>query len=284
MAQDLTTILGELALLRAQNEELHTRLAATERQTPIPMPLPSKVKIEKPKVYLGDRDALKIDNWVYSVREYIEAYGLSGQEALRVAVSFTEGLAKLFWRNEAVKFANSRTTISVDLFLQCVSNQFYPNDYVQKLRNRLSKLKQTKSAENYAKDFEGILMQIPSDKWHDEDMKDQFIRGLKTEVKKLVLINDPESLADAVKIANRVDTIVFNASTEPRRQGSSYGGRESDRMEVDHLRFRKNVAKRDRICYNCKQNGHFSRDCPEPPTQETLAAQAKKSGKGQQQQ
>ena len=278
--EEYTRIINELNILRAQNEELHARLAARERTVPTVAPTPFRIKIEKPKLYTGERDALKIENWMYSVREYVGAYGLTGHEALRVAVSFTDGHAKLFWRNKERDLLIQEKPLDLEIFLTLISSQFYPNDYVQQLRNRLERLKQVKSVAEYSRNFEGILLQIPRHMWHEDDMKDKFIRGLKPEVRKMVLINDPPTLSESIKMANRVDAIIFSTNTVTRYNHNGESKEKgNDSMDVDSVTMKDQKIK----CYNCNEFGHISRNCTKSPTEQTLAVR-ERSGKGPQQQ
>jgi hypothetical protein len=135
-------------------------------------------------------------------------------------------------------------------------------------------------------------VQIPS--VQDDELKDRFIRGLKTRTRMEVTMRDPETFEDAVKLADKFDSLFtpglagfgFKQQTPgkstvarmpipilPRPANPSPLGPVP--MEIDALR-RKNApltpAERARLmklggCFYCRKvAGHIAISCPDKPS------------------
>jgi hypothetical protein len=265
-------------------------------------------KLEKPVKFNGERDAVNIENWVYSVRQYVKALRLQGEDSVIMAVSFLDGLAKQYWRNYTEKLEKDKEAgasgdytllTNLDSMLELIRQRFFPSELAQDVRNQLEKLEQTTSAKVYSQKFEALLMQLPSSDYAEADMVDKFIRGLKYEVRKQVLLDGPVNLLAAIQAAERVDGILFQLKNGGRNQGNQGNQRRdfnprhrqlnrqprnADDMDIDAIEEnRRNQGRhrnRDRgpvYCYVCGQEGHVARNCPNrhrAPTASTASTTA----------
>ncbi len=210
--------------------------------------------IQKPFLYGGERNAVTIENWIYAVKQYVKAFGMSGEYAVVMAASYLDKSALQYWR---VKLAeNPAIGRNLDEFCELVKLKFYPTGFIHEIRDKLGELRQRTSVKEYAERFENLLLQLPLGEYHTNDMKDLFIRHLKPEVKKLVLVNDPTTLEDAMELAQRIDKIVFDTrSTHIVRK---HINKDHDAMEVDYVKKQKGLSVK---CFGCGKQGHFKRDC-----------------------
>jgi hypothetical protein len=125
-------------------------------------------------------------------------------------------------------------------------------------------------------------MQVPS--MQDEELLDRFIRGLKTRTRMEVVMREPGSFDEAVKLADRFDSLFspgFGFDRQPRanRIGTNPMSilsrpvnpvSEPTPMEINALRRRVpplTDAERDRLrkaggCFRCRQTGHIATNCP----------------------
>jgi hypothetical protein len=98
-------------------------------------------KFTKPKEYVGDRDAVQIENWIYSVTEYIAWNQLQGEDSIRVAATFLGGPALQYWIR--VRHSDDYPVIvanGIAAFCGLIRDQFYPPEHIDHVRKQLYKL------------------------------------------------------------------------------------------------------------------------------------------------
>jgi Ty3 transposon capsid-like protein len=96
--------------------------------------------------------------------------------------------------------------------------RFITNRIMSRLfRDGLKKLRQKRSVSKYANDFNKLILKLP-EMTEDEKMY-CFITGLQTEVKLQVELQRPSDLQTAKEIADRADTIIFQAKPFSRGRG-----------------------------------------------------------------
>jgi hypothetical protein len=229
---------GRLNIQMAQNENLNKRLLTLQSQ----LNCTYQKAIEKPFRFNGERDGVKIENWIFTIKQYAKAFNLTGVTAVDMAASYLDKIALQYWRTR------SSGITDIEEFFKVIRDRFYPTDYIYTIRDRLDELKQKTSVREYSEKFEALLLQLPVEEYHENDMRDLYIRHLKPEVRKLVLVANPDSLQGTIELAQRIDKIVYETKKSVPR---------SDAMQVDAV-TRTNSKIR---CYRCNQFGHFQRDC-----------------------
>lgn len=163
---------------------------------------------------------------------------------------------------------NSPVLSSFDLFIQEFNAAFGDFDRAIVAANEIRALTQgQKSASDYASKFR----QISSDlNWGEQALIDQFRRGLRNDVKDLMItLPYPSNLNEAVAYAVRCDNRLAERKLEksqnyqPIRQNHM-----PIPMEIDYLRYKKltqeekNRRKSSNLCLYCGEPGHVVKSCP----------------------
>ena len=97
--------------------------------------------------------------------------------------------------------------VTWDGFKQAITRQFGGFDLAERARDDLAKLRQTTSVMAYVQRFLEILLRIPSSQIVDSDMRHRFIAGLKPQTQLQVKIANPQTLRDAMNLADRIDRV-----------------------------------------------------------------------------
>ena len=121
---------------------------------------------------------------------------------------------------------------------------------------------------------------------------DKFICGLKPKTRTEVELHDPQTLTDAVRLADRYDTIVYQQShlASPPRSSPQEDTRGepmqldalqaavddmANPVQIDALRTKARTSKLGKLtdeerahlrsinaCFKCRKTGHMARECP----------------------
>ena len=181
--------------------------------------------------------------------------------------------------------------LSMATLAQGLSDQFEVESPETSARAKLKTLRQTGSAQSYAKTFQDIILDIPG--MAEADRVDKFVSGLKPSTQLKVLLEDPKSLQAAIKIAIFTDKVSWSLqchSGNPHigsRRGANNGParvnpfprpRDPDVMDVDSLEQRSRLTPEERQqlfregkCLYCRQAGHIKRNCPVRPQRREVA-------------
>ena len=101
-------------------------------------------------------------------------------------------------------------------------------------RDRLASLRQTKLVQSYTYAFQSTILEIED--ISELEKLDQFVRGLKERVRQEVEIRNPETIEEAMQIAERFDSITFQMRTLTFRvEKSTYNPNGTIPMEIDSI-------------------------------------------------
>ncbi|KAI8906848.1 hypothetical protein EDD86DRAFT_209916, partial [Gorgonomyces haynaldii] len=163
---DYQNLLAQVQMIAEQYQELHARLRTAEMRTGTPLPLltvqvPSeepRARLHRPVNYQRQRDPMAIDNWPFSVEDYIDSSCLIGEKAVAMGASFLADSALQFWRRyrrdlEAQQLAGDLADFSpltdFKAFDAVIRDYFFPTDYVLGIRDQLDRLRQYQSVQQF---------------------------------------------------------------------------------------------------------------------------------------
>jgi hypothetical protein len=238
------------------------------------------LKIGKPETFNGKRDASSVENWLFTLQQYLQISLASNPESwVSVASTYLRDAALVWWRtvcSDPVR--SSAVHASFDTFCLEVRKQFLPSNAVKSARDKLALLRQTKSAQEYVNAFQSLCLQIPG--ISSDEQLDRFCRGLKEKTRLEVELREPTTLADAIRIAVRHDTVVFKHAQSFRSFPSRSDFRAIPEVDsgpqpmeigaVTHQSGSRNKMSSDErsrlmnagACFYCKEKGHTALVCP----------------------
>ena len=175
----------------------------------------------------------------------------------------------------------SESLKNIDQFLKEFSENFGDLDRATVAANKLHNLRQgCQSASTYAAQFRLLSCDL---NWCDEVLIDLFRRGLRDEVKDLLLtLPFPKTLNEAISSAVKCDNRLLERRMEKSRQGWTTRNANTPvqqgpvPMEVDVAKERtkhmspltneeRERRRRENLCLYCGEVGHFLKNCPRRP-------------------
>ena len=213
---------------------------------------------------------------------YSTASGLSAVDPGRVsiAVSFFRGNAAYGGAHvERCHRTGIATTTNWAEFAIGLRRQFEPINAIRVARDKLARLRQDKSVQDYTARFRTIVLQVPD--MSEAELMDRFIRGLKPAAQRELELHPPATFDDAVILAERVDAVEWRvrSASSSSRPAPSYGyasqayhGTGATPMELGSMRHKPpplTPGQRRRLrdnngCFYCRElnANHVALNCP----------------------
>jgi hypothetical protein len=304
MQAALTQLTGMVSGLQGEVQRLQAQLGERE-QAPAPPPQPevhvsqgSKLKLPIPDKYDSSSQAGAVENFVFKNEQYFLGMGISADKQVYFASGLLSGAAATWWRFTCLATQDDESLYDWETFKDQLLARFQVVNSARHARDQLAGLVQNGSVRAYATKMQELALQIP-DISEEGELKDRFIRGLKRRTHEAVVMREPGTFDEAVKLADRYMTpygvpltcFPTNLADQlqvlgPRPTGSlslastnpmppRTIGAEPVPMEIDTLRRKPTpltATERSRLmqaggCFYCRQLGYRIADCPnKPPT------------------
>ena len=257
--------------------------------------VPSMVKPVRPSVYTGVKDYATLENWISSVDSYFCLTNARPPQIYYYLNTIFTGDAAIWYRYH---FKSSQaSTLEWSTVRAAMRGFFTPPNRDRRLRDQWASLHQTTSVVDYVARFLKLAMQIPN--LTEEDILDKFIRGLKQKTRMELELKEPKTIAEAMRLADRYDSIMFTKTVHLGQKTSKDSAIEyepgGEPMQLDALRVstkgksnsnspapkatkdsnatnapvlkKLTPEERDQLrnigaCFKCRKTGHMAKECP----------------------
>jgi hypothetical protein len=272
----LVVLQAELAALCQQVQDQQNLIDQNQQQiTAIPVapgaPIqnPHRVKYEKPHTYHG-KTTENLESWIFKMDEYCELTHIQADEQVRFAATYLKDQANLWWRSYKTSINWATNAPTWEQFTDVLKRQFVPVNTTISAYDRLQRLSQKTSVNQYNHEFRALMMELPQ---MDQTTRlDYYIKGLKSNIRPFVTMFQPTNLMEAETTAERVDAATYipghrtpgpSYTHKPRPTYRAPGGPAP--MELDAI-TKLTPAERDRLrheggCFRCRKKGHLAREC-----------------------
>ena len=177
-----------------------------------------QLKPKQPDTYDGKRDFQTIDNWIASVDSYFALTKAEPPEIYHYLNTVFTGNAATWYRFHHRNL--DPATVTWNSVKTALLAYFIPPNHTRRLRDEWAYTRQTTTVNEYYTRLAQLTMQLGD--ITEPIFLDKFIRGLKPKTKTEVELHDPQTLAEAVRLADRYDTIVYRQPHFVPRPQQSY--------------------------------------------------------------
>ena len=257
------------------------------------------LRLESPDTFSAKKHE-NVDRWLFQVEQYLRVSN-QASDPIRVAYAsaLLRGDAQKWWENKVTAAA----TVGLDEsqctwveFKTMISQQFQVVNKELKARDALASLVQKGSVSDYVSKFTTLAFDVPDLSLAEKH--DRFFRGLKYKVRMEIMLKGiPDNYDELVKLAERIDTILFEMNSGNRNNGNGKGWKQKNNYSaanvdsnangptpmdigsVDHppklTKEEKERCIREGRCFACRQKDHLASNCPKYPKKDIP------NGKGQ---
>jgi hypothetical protein len=269
-------------------------------QADVPLPATSAVqpratgtapaKAPTPEKYHGERNIITLGNWIFNVDRYMTLTGMPPEKQVMYASTLLRGEAMLWFRSNYEDIdPGTLTWINIRTALR---EYFAPPNQDRRLNDEWALLRQDGTVYNYVSKLQALAMQMTG--LTESAKLDKFIRGLKPKTRIEVELRDPKTCAEAYRLADRFDRIVYGykdtflPSTplyQPSTNSNQWDDNRGEPMLIDSILQKRqsravqfnaasptahrsnNTKSNDRtkgLCFNCHKPGHLAKECRQP--------------------
>jgi hypothetical protein len=288
MEAQIQQLAGQFAVLSQEHQVAIQQLQAAQQQIAALQPAVAaahaanicRIKPPKPPVFSGRNREPSPQNWTHQVETYLRASNVDLTAAVSVtyAAGFLADSALTWYRLHLADVARGVALEFVDweAFKSALTTRFTPISPERTARQRLTTLRQGRSARAYAQEFNLCMIELPE--MGEKDRIYRFLEGLQPEIRIHVELKNPKTLAEAIEWAIQTDSLVWQIKKGPKLIGRT-PFREITAQETGHVpmelgnvealgnieagKREKPKGFKDHLrCFYCKQLGHFKRECP----------------------
>lgn len=290
---------AQLAQLQQQLEALHAEHAATVQQLQVAQQQLAaaaaqpgqaaqhlRLKMPKPPVFSGLSREPTPQNWAHQMESYLQGNDvlLDTPQAATYAAGYLSGAALTWYRLHLAEVARGAAVpfLTWSDFRNALITRFTPISPERTAREKLSILRQRNSVRAYAQEYNLCMLELAD--MSEKDRIFRFLEGLKPDVRIHVELQNPNTLAEAVELAIKADSLVWQVKKGnsgfkptpfiPRGGGPRYPGANQfsgpSPMELGAMdaskrfdRSKRDSSKEERKCFVCKRPGHLWRQCPQ---------------------